>query len=99
MAFQSIKRIIPGAVQKAGITRQVEAVRVLEVANECLKRLWGEEKAAYLVAISFAGGELRFYAHVPAAIQELQMWDIRLRNEINRQLGGKIVLVLRIAHR
>lgn len=98
MAFQPIRRILPGAVQKAGISRQVEATRVLEISKECLARLWDEEKASHVDAVSFAAGELRLLSHVPAAVQELRMWDVRLRNEINRQLGGKIVHTLRIMH-
>lgn len=98
MAFQPIRRILPSAVQKAGISRQVEATRVLEIAKECLGKLWGEEKAACVDAVSFAAGELRLFSRLPAAIQELRMWDVRLRNEINRQLGGKVVHTLRIMH-
>ncbi len=98
MAFQPIRRILPGAVQKAGISRQVESRRVLEITKECLIRVWGEEKASMVETVSFAEGELRLLSRVPAAIQELRMWDVRLRNEINRQLGGKIVNTLRIMH-
>lgn len=98
MAFQPIRRILPGAVQKAGISRQVEATRVLEIAKECLARLWDDQRAAHVEAVSFAEGELRLLSRQPAAVQELRMWDVRLRNEINRQLGGKVVHTLRIMH-
>jgi hypothetical protein len=98
MAFQPIRRILPGAVHKAGISRQVEATRVLDITRECLMSMWGPEKASMVDAVSFANGELRLLSNVPAAIQELRMWDVRLRNEINRQLEGKIVHTLRIMH-
>jgi len=71
---------------------------VIEVTRECLAGLWGEEKAKHVDPVSFAGGELRLLSRVPAAVQELRMWDVRLRNEINRKLGGKIVHALRIMH-
>lgn len=98
MTFQSIRKIIPTTIQKAGITRQVTAVRVLEVARESITRLWGEEKAAFVQPVSFAEGTLKLAARAPAAAQELRVWETRLQNEINRALGSRVVVTLRFVY-
>jgi len=91
MTFQPIRRILPKAIQDAGIQQQVTAARVLAEAEQVIRRVWGEEKAAYVKAISFADGQLKLRASAPAAVQELTMQESRLLNEINRALGSKTV--------
>ena len=91
MSFQPIKRILPKAMQDAGIQRQVTSARVLEEAKLAVIRLWGEEKAAYIHAVSFGEGTLKLQALAPAALQELKMWETRLLNEVNRALGSKTI--------
>lgn len=91
MAFQSIRRVLPEAIRKAGIEEQVSAVRVLSLAKDSLERFWGAEKAAYIEWVSYKAGVLKIVAHAPAARQELKAWEVRLLNELNRQLGAKRV--------
>lgn len=91
MSFQSIRKIIPKAIQDAGITRQVTSVRVLDEASAALRRLWGGEKASFVVPVSFGEGVLKLSTRAPAAMQELRVWETRLQNEINRSLGSRVV--------
>ena len=91
MAFQSIRRILPSAIQHAGIEREVKAQRVLDVAKQVLVRMWGDEKAAFLQPISFMEGTLKFRASSPVALQEFRAWETRLRNEMNHQLGEQLI--------
>ncbi len=95
MAFQSIRRILPGAIRSAGITRQVTAARVIEVARQSVVRLWGEERAAYVEPLAFQEGELKIAGLAPAALQELEVDRVRIQNEINRALDAKAVHRLR----
>lgn len=99
MSFEPIKRILPSALRSAGISKQIEAVRVLSVAQETMVALWGEEKAVYIECVSFAAGELKVRALAPAALQELKVWEVRIRNEINRALGSKVILSLKAIQR
>lgn len=99
MSFEPIKRILPSALRSAGISKQIEAVRVLAVAQETITALWGEEKAAYIECVSFSGGELKVRASAPAAMQELKVWEVRIKNEINRALGSKVILSLKAVPR
>ncbi len=95
MSFEPIKRILPQSIRSAGISKQIEAVRVLSVAQDTVKALWGDERASFVECVSFANGELKIRARAPAALQELRIWDVRIRNEINRALGSKIILSLK----
>lgn len=95
MAFESIRRILPGAVRAAGIGRQVTAARVIALADETVRRLWGEERARYVQAISFCEGELKLTASAPAALQELKLDQVRIQNEINRAFGSKAIHSMR----
>lgn len=91
MPFEPIRRLLPQAVQAAGIREQVTAARVLKEAEQTIKRLWGEEKAGYVRAISFTAGTLKLGSLAPAALQELKMDRVRIQNEINRAIGEKSV--------
>ena len=98
MAWQPIRRILPGAIMNREVANKVEATRILQMGQECLIKLWGEEKASYIQFQSFAEGQLTAYASAPAAAQELRLTEMRLRNEINRMVGSKAILSLNIRH-
>ncbi len=91
MSFEPIRRILPKAIQTAGIARQVNAARVVEEAATLVRNAWGEERAAYVRIVSFSDGVLKICALAPIALQELKLWEIRLQNDLNRLLGGPIV--------
>lgn len=98
MPWQPIRKILPVAIQNKDVAKKIEATRVLQMAHEVLVQLWGDERAAYIEWVSFQGGQLHVFARAPAAAQELRIIDVRLRNELNRILGGKIILGLNIRH-
>ncbi len=91
MAFQPIRRILPGALQQFGITRQVTAARVVSEARASLLRLWGEEKSAIVHIVSFSEGALKVEASSSVALHELRALHVRWQNEMNRQLGEQVV--------
>lgn len=94
MPFQSIKRILPGAIRDAGLEEQVTSVQVLQTAQTVLLRYWGEERVALVAMRSFAQGVLKLETNAPAAAQELKVMEVRFLNEINRILGAKKVIKL-----
>ncbi len=91
MALVSIRRLLPAALRAAGISEQATAARVVHEADQVIRRLWGEEKAAYVRIVSFSGGVLKFGSLSGAALHELGMQRVQIQNEINRILGSKIV--------
>jgi hypothetical protein len=97
MAFQPIRRILPEAIRQAGIDEQVSSVRILTLAQSLLEKLWGPEKAAYIEWISYKDGVLRIRSQAAAALQELRIWEVRLVNEINRELRlKKVVKIIQV---
>ncbi len=99
MPFEPIRRILPKAIQSAGISRQVNAARVIEDATGLIKNLWGEKKAAYVQPVSFSEGVLKIRALAPIALQELRLWETRIQNELNRSLGSAVVKRLQLVDR
>ena len=91
MAFEAIRKILPASIQHAGISRQITAVRVVEETEAAIKRLWGEEKAAYARVVSFKDGVIKIMALAPVALQELKISTMMIQNEVNRVLGKKVV--------
>lgn len=96
MSFEPISRYLPRAIQNAGIVKQVTAAQVLEKTKKLIERLWGGEKSGYTQVISFSDGTLKIQAKAPAAAQELKLWQTRLINDLNRELGSKMVRSLQV---
>lgn len=97
MALRSIGGIQSESLRKyAGLRRNVDAVRVMEIAKTVLTHLWGEEKAALVRGISFHDGELKLATAASIVVGELKLIDVRFRNEINRAIGRKIVETIKI---
>ncbi|MDO8618255.1 MAG: DciA family protein [Candidatus Uhrbacteria bacterium] len=95
-SFEPIRKILPQAIQQAGIARQVTAARVIQETQEALRRLWGEEKAKYIQTVSFKDGVIKVKALAPAAAQEIKNATVPLQNEVNRALGSKIVQQIQV---
>lgn len=95
MGFEPIRRVLPKAIQQAGIAEQVQADRVLRLAKEHITALWGQEKASYILPLSFQGGTLKIQSRSATALQELKQLVPRLQNDLNRVLGGKVIVCIR----
>lgn len=95
MAFQPIRKILPHALQSSGIAKQVTAARVVQIAQEVFQRLWGEERAACLHIATFHDGVLTIKTASPGAQQEIRVQQVRLQNEMNRQIGSRRILSIR----
>ncbi|MCK9360762.1 DciA family protein [Patescibacteria group bacterium] len=92
MGLQPLGRIQSESLAKyAGLRRNVDAVRVLEAARVALEGLWGKEKAAHVRPATFRDGELKLVSSASIVVGELKRDEVRICNEVNRMLGGKIV--------
>ncbi|MCC6563757.1 DUF721 domain-containing protein [Candidatus Uhrbacteria bacterium] len=92
MSLNPIGRIQSESLAKyAGLRRNVDAVRVLEAARVALEGLWGKEKAAHVRPATFRDGELKLVSSASIVVGELKRDEVRICNEVNRMLGGKIV--------
>lgn len=97
MPFQPIKKFLPGAIARAGLDTEVSAVRVVEIAQDDLRRLWGEERAAHVTVVSFSGGHLNVRTATPSAAHMIRSMKDAWMNGINRELGERRVRDIRIA--
>ena len=97
MGFQKLGGIQSESLQKFGnLRRNVDAVRVMEVAKTVLTALWGPEKSAMVRGVSFHDSELKLAASASIVVGELKLIETRFLNEINRALGARIVKTLKI---
>jgi hypothetical protein len=99
MSFEPLKRILVQSMKSAPISKELGIARVFESFQNVLQMRWGEERAAFLIPVSFKDGVLKIESRSPAAIQEFRLIELMMKNEINRQMGescvGKILVVSR----
>lgn len=96
MSFHSMKRIIPTTLKQLGIDVSISATRVLGESKMALIRIWGEDRAGGVEMVSFADGELVIRVTSSSAIAMLRTVTVPWMNEINRVLGERRVLKIRI---
>ncbi len=96
MSFQSMRHILTGVVKHHVRSDDLQVARVFEIATLVLQKLWGEERAQMVTLKSFHEGILKFETTSSAAKQQLTVDGVRLKNEINRQLGSAVVAQLRV---
>ena len=96
MSFEPIKRILTRSVQSAPMSKELQIARVFEAWQTVLSHLWGEEKAAYIVPVSFKEGVLKVSSTSPAAKQQLNVEMVRLKNEVNRYLSERVVMSIAV---
>ncbi|MBP9864558.1 DUF721 domain-containing protein [Patescibacteria group bacterium] len=96
MSFQSMRHILTGVVKHHVRSDDLQVARVFEIATLVLRKLWGDERAQMVVLKSFHEGVLKFETTSAAAKQQLTVDGVRLKNEMNRQLGAAVIAQLRI---
>lgn len=91
MSFEPLRHILSRNIRSSPASTDLQVARVLDAAQTVVAKIWGDDRAQYVRPLSFREGTLKFETISPAAKQELQLDAIRLKNEINRQLGGQVV--------
>lgn len=91
MPWQSLKSIMNKSLEKAGISEQVTAQRVLDTAQKLLQQRWGDDVAAMVEFKTFSAGILNAVSASSGAIQTLKMEKIDFLNAVNYELGKKAV--------
>ncbi|MFZ2803896.1 MAG: DciA family protein [Patescibacteria group bacterium] len=96
MSFEPLRHILSRSIKANPASTDLNVARVMDAAQTVIEKMWGEERAAYVRALSFREGVLKFETTSPAAKQELAIDTIRLKNEINRQLGSQAVKTITV---
>jgi len=95
MSFEPIKRVLQRSVQQnAPISTELQIARVFDAWRTVLVALWGPDRAAYVAPISFREGTLKVESTSAAALQQLTVDSQRIKNEMNRLLGARIIISL-----
>ncbi|RMD59870.1 DUF721 domain-containing protein [Candidatus Parcubacteria bacterium] len=85
--MQSIKNLLRGAVNRAGIKVGVEAAQAVKLFEDLKVDLLGAKMANQAKALSFRGGILRVRCNSSILIQELRWQEQKIIDELNRKLG------------
>ena len=97
MSFDALRNIIAQRMratdQQSG---ELRIARIFDAWRDILTKLWGVERAVLVEPVSFKEGVLKISTASPAAKQQLTVEQVRLMNELNRRLGGKVVQKLMI---
>jgi hypothetical protein len=91
MSFESLRRIVSRAVDRSPISKDLQIARVSEAFRIVLDRLWGSERASLITFVSLREGILKCESTSPAAKQQMSVENVRIQNEVNRQLGDKVI--------
>jgi len=93
--MQSIKDLLPKAVKQAGISRQIEAVQVVQTANEVIAELIGPGAIQRAQAIYFKDKTITIACLSSILSQELQLAQPQIIDRINQRFDQSIVAKLR----
>ncbi|MFA4954393.1 MAG: DciA family protein [Patescibacteria group bacterium] len=96
MPFDSLKRVIALRTSNDPRMHDFQIARIFEASRHALIAVWGEQKAALVGPLSFREGLLKFETASPTAKQQLGVDKLKLKNEINRRLGGMTVREIQI---
>lgn len=91
MSFESLRKIVSRTIVASPVSKDLQIARISEAFRLVLDRLWGSERASLVSFVSFREGTLKCESVSPAAKQQMSVESVRIQNELNRQLGGKIV--------
>lgn len=91
MSFEPIKRVLHRSVQSAPLAKELQIARVFDAWASVLTAAWGAERAAFVAPISFREGSLTVESRSASALQQIRTDNVRLLNDMNRILGGRVV--------
>ena len=94
-----IGSLLGGALQRAGIMRQVGAAVVVEAGNQALEELLGEGILQLAQCRSFLDERVRIACTHAAVAQEIQLQQQRLVDAITRRVPGAQVEGVDVVHR
>ncbi len=83
------------SINKAGISRQVQAAQVCHLWKEVIKVMFNQEAAEKSQAIRFKGGTLTVAVLSSVLAQEFKFKEEEIIRRINKKMGGDLVSRIR----
>lgn len=93
-----IKNLLPQAIRRAGMTREVEAGRVVLIAQDVLNDMFGNDVVQHMQTRIFRAGTLSIHCAHSIYSQELAWQQKEIINAINARLGTTEIIRLRTIH-
>ncbi|PIT93771.1 hypothetical protein COU00_02560 [Candidatus Falkowbacteria bacterium CG10_big_fil_rev_8_21_14_0_10_43_11] len=93
--FHDLKNLIFNAIQRAGVSRQVEAATVVELFNKLAPEILGEAISRSAKAIYIRNNILTVECASSLIMQELRYREPEIIQAINKQAGGQAVEKIR----
>lgn len=93
--MQSLKELLPKAVKNAGISRQIEAVQVVKIANEVITEFLGPAATQRAQAIYFKDKTVTVACLSSVLSQELHLAEKQIIDRINQRFDQVVVAKLR----
>ncbi|PIR92046.1 hypothetical protein COU01_03845 [Candidatus Falkowbacteria bacterium CG10_big_fil_rev_8_21_14_0_10_44_15] len=93
--FHDLKHLIANAVQRAGVSRQVEAASVVELFNRLAPEMLGKTIAREAKAVYVRNNILTVECGSSLIMQELRYREPKIIQAINQQAGGRAVEKIR----
>lgn len=90
-----LKDLLPASIQKAGITKQVNAARVCNEFNALLGEVLGEKVAKKAKAMYVKNGTLTIAVMSSVIGQEIKLHERELLEKLQKNVGEKTVESLR----
>ena len=89
--FNDLGSLLPQAVKRAGINKQVDSAKLIELAEETLREQLSPEVAKELKPAFIQNGQLAIAALSPIAAQELQFREQEVIEKVNKKTGRQAV--------
>lgn len=93
--MQDLKSLLNKSIQRAGITRQVDAVRVVEIAGEIIEELFSADIVSQVRPIYVKNKTLAIASLSSIASQEIRFREKEIIDMINERLGLEAVSKIR----
>ena len=91
MALEKVQNLLPRMVQRAGISRQLEASMVCEAVDKEIKRIFGDRLGGQAKALYYRENTLTLAVLNSVLAQEIRFREAEMLDFLNKRFGeGKV---------
>jgi predicted nucleic acid-binding Zn ribbon protein len=93
--LSSISNDLKKSINKAGISREVEAFQICEMWKKVIEEIFTKEVAEKTQAVKYKNGALTIAVLSSVLAQEFKFKEEEIKEEINKKIGYKVVRKIR----
>lgn len=95
MTFVKLEQLLPKSIKKAGISHQLDSLKILEEFNKVAKKIFGEEVMKKIKPLYLKNGTLSIACLSSVLGERLKSQEKRVLAELNRPYKKEMVERLR----